>query len=199
MTDTSQSRPALPPAFIRGAPIRAADFEQIRQSVAFALGDMIGSGPGILVSRRGDRYLISAAGLGGGRGGADLGPAPWRLTGAIEGAPPAAKIRVAPGMVNNFVPTIEGVSIAAIPAPAFTVTGASGLIQIKATVDAAGAITALILESIAGPAVTPDSPTEKYKLVGAWTSADGAFTSVTSILNTNQTLYLCGGTAIWEA
>jgi hypothetical protein len=102
-------------------------------------------------------------------------------------------------MVNNFVPTIGGTSLAAVPAPAMTVTGASGIIQLKATVDGAGAITALIAENVAGPSVTADTATEKYKLVGTWTASGGVFTSVTSILNTNQTLYLCNGTAIWEA
>jgi hypothetical protein len=100
-------------------------------------------------------------------------------------------------MVNNFVPTIGGTSIAAVPAPGMTVTGASGIIQLKATVDAAGAITALIAEGVAGPAVTADTSTNKYKLVGTWTASGGAFTSVTSILNTNQTFRVCAGVAEW--
>jgi len=87
----------------------------------------------------------------------------------------------------------------AVPRPSFTVTGTSGIIQLKATVDAAGTITALILESVAGPAVTTDTATEKYKLIGTWTATAGVFTSVSSILDANQTLYLCGGTPIWEA
>lgn len=121
---------------------------------------------------------------------------PWRFIGYIDGG---AKISVAPGMVNNSVPTIGGVSLAATPAPALTVTGASGIVQLKATVDAVGTITDLIAESVAGPAVTASTTTLKYKLVGSWTASGGAFTGVTSILDRNQTLYLCNGTAIWES
>jgi hypothetical protein len=122
---------------------------------------------------------------------------PFALTGFIDTGP-TAKIRIAPGMVNNFVPTIGGTSLVAVPPPAITVTGASGIIQLKATVDGAGAITALIAEGVAGPAVTADTATEKYKLVGTWTASGGAFTSVVSILNVNQAFYLCNGTAIWD-
>lgn len=120
---------------------------------------------------------------------------PWTLAGFIEGG--SAKIRVAPGMVNNFVPIIGGTSIAAATPPALTVTGSSGIIYLKATVDAAGAITALVIQNAGS--VPADTATEKHKLIGTWTSSGGVFTSVTSILNANQTLYLCNGTAIWEA
>jgi hypothetical protein len=122
---------------------------------------------------------------------------PWFLTGQIESG--VAKIGIKPGMVNNLVPTIGGTSLVAVPPPTITVTGASGIIQLKATVDGVGAITALIAENVAGPTVTADTTTLKYKLIGTWTSDAGQFTSVNSILNTNQTLYLCNGTAIWEA
>ena len=60
MADETQTRPTLPPPFRKGAPVRASEFEQIRGAVAFALKSMIGAGPGIIVSRRGDKYLISA-------------------------------------------------------------------------------------------------------------------------------------------
>jgi hypothetical protein len=30
-------------------------------------------------------------------------------------------------------------------------------------------------------------------------ASGGVFTAVTSILNTNQTLYICNGTTIWES
>lgn len=120
---------------------------------------------------------------------------PWTLAGFIESG--SAKIRVAPGMVNNFIPTIGGTSIAAAEPPALTVTGSSGQVYLDATVDAAGAITALVIANAS--AVPSDTTTRKYKLIGTWTASGGAFTSVVSILNANQTLFLCGGTAIWEA
>lgn len=125
--------------------------------------------------------------------------APWYLAGVRDGED--LKIRVAPGMVNNFVPTIDvggtPKSLVAIPAPALTVTGSSGVVHLKATVDAAGAITTLVIESAVS--LPSDTSTLKHKIIGAWTASGGAFTSATSVLNTNQTLYLCNGTAIWEA
>ena len=125
---------------------------------------------------------------------------PWFLTGTIE-AGPVAKIYIKPGMVNNFVPTIDmsgtPKSLAAFPAPSITVTGATGIIELKATIDGAGTITALIAQNVT--TASTDTSTNKYKTIGGWTFASGAFTSVTSILNTNQTFYLCNGTAIWEA
>jgi hypothetical protein len=120
---------------------------------------------------------------------------PWFLTGTIESG--TAKISINPGLVNNFVPTIGGVSLGAFPRPTLTVTGSVGVIEIKATIDGAGIITAVIVQNVA--TATADTVTNKYKTIGGWTSASGAFTSVTSILNTNQTFYLCNGTAIWEA
>jgi len=77
------------------------------------------------------------------------------------------------------------------------VTGTTGIIQLKATVSSSGIITALIAQNVT--TLSTDTATEKYKLVGTWTASGGVFTSVTSILNTNQTLYLCVGTAIWES
>jgi len=120
---------------------------------------------------------------------------PWFLTGTVESG--TAKISINPGLVNNFVPTIGGVSLGAFPRPTLTVTGSVGVIEIKATIDGAGTITAVIVQNVA--TATADTVTNKYKTIGGWTAASGAFTSVTSILNTNQTLYLCNGTAIWES
>lgn len=122
--------------------------------------------------------------------------APFTLSGFTETDPAAAKITVAPGMVNNIVPTIGGTSLAAVPAPTITVTGASGQIWMAITVDANGTATAATISNLTS---TPaETSTVKNRLIGAWTASGGAFTSVTSILNANQTLYLCNGTAIWE-
>lgn len=120
---------------------------------------------------------------------------PWALTSLVEAG--NLNIYVLPGMVGNFVPTIGGTSIAAATPPALTVTGSAGQVYLKATVDAAGAITDLVIESASS--VPADTSTAKHKLIGTWTASGGAFTSVTSILNANQTLYLCNGVAIWEA
>lgn len=100
-------------------------------------------------------------------------------------------------MVNNAVPTIGGDSLAAVPRPELTVTGSAGVVYLRATVDAAGTITALIIDS--DSVIPTDTTADKHKLIGTWTASGGVFTSVVSILNTNQTLYICGGTAIWEA
>jgi hypothetical protein len=126
--------------------------------------------------------------------------APFTLTGIIETEPAAAKIRIHPGLVNNSIPKIVSVSLVAVPAPTITVTGSSGIIYLKATVDDAGVITDLIAANVAGDEedLPEDTATDKHRLVGTWTAASGAFTSVVSLLDRNQNLYLCGGTAIWE-
>lgn len=171
-----------------------ADLMTLRQMV---LGNRLVAAPGQVGMTSPSGSAMSPArgfrapGFTGKRGGV-----PWYLVGFIDTGP-TAKISVRPGKVNNFVPTIDGISIVAVPRPALTVTGASGIIQLRATVDAAGAITDLIIESVAGPAVTTDTTTEKYNLVGTWTSGGGVFTSVNSILNTNQTFRVCGGNAEW--
>ena len=161
------------------------------------------AGTGITITESETSRLISldssiygevSGGINGNRG--RLSRPPWFLTGQIE-AGPTAKIYIQPGMVNNFVPTIGGTSMAAYPRPSITVTGTTGIIQLKATVSSSGIITALIVQNVT--TLSTDTATEKYKLVGTWTASGGIFTSVTSILNTNQTLYLCVGTAIWES
>jgi hypothetical protein len=140
-----------------------------------------------------DDFSLNQFSSGVGSGGT------WYLSGYVESG--STKIRIRPGMVNNFIPTIDvsgtQVSIATVPAPGLVVTGTSGSVYLKSTVDTAGSITALVIESASS--VPVDTSTEKHKLLGTWTASGGAFTSVVSILNANQTLYICNGTAIWEA
>jgi len=124
---------------------------------------------------------------------------PWKLSTFVDTGP-VYKVFVRVGLVNNFIPTIDvsgtQVSLDTVPAPALVVTGASGIVYLKATVDAANLITAV--EVLNGTSTPTDTATAKHRTIGTWTIADGAFTSVSSVLNTNQTLYLCNGTAIWE-
>ena len=153
-------------------------------------------GPGVRVSRSPNGTTIDAAVTTTQVVGRSGQAAPFTLFGFTETDPAAAKITVAPGMVNNIVPTIGGTSLAAVPAPTITVTGASGQIWMAVTVDGAGDATAAV---ITNETVEPeDTDTMKHRLIGTWTASGGAFTSVTPILNANQTLYLCNGTAIWE-
>lgn len=125
---------------------------------------------------------------------------PWKLFGFIDTGP-VAKIIVRPGLVNNFIPTINvsgtPVSLDTVPSPALVVTGTSGTVYLKAAVDAAGTITAV--EVLNASTLPNDTFTAKHKRVGTWVVSGGVFTAVTSILNTNQTLYICNGTAIWES
>jgi hypothetical protein len=125
---------------------------------------------------------------------------PFKLSGLID-TNNVAKIFVKPGMVNNFIPTIKvsgiQVSLVAPSVPALVVTESNGVVYIKATVDSAGTITAIeILNALTLP---PDTLNAKYRRIGSWTSSSGQFTSILSMLNTNQTLYLCNGSAIWES
>lgn len=117
---------------------------------------------------------------------------PWYMSGFIESG--TAKITVAPGMVNNFVPTIGGVSLAAVTPPTLTVTGASGVVYLQADVSGSSIFSLIIASASTIPA---DTGSLKRKLIGTWTASGGAFTSVVSILNTNQTYRSCAGNAEW--
>ena len=125
---------------------------------------------------------------------------PWKISTFVDTGP-VYKIFVRVGLVNNFIPTINvsgtQVSLDTVPAPALVVTGTRGIVYIKASVDAAGTITAI--EVLNASTLPTDTNIAKYKIIGTWTASGGAFTTVMSILNTNQTLYLCNGLAIWEA
>ena len=180
------------PILPEGVKLRGADFNRLARAsnegrvVAVDGMESYASASGVsLFKRQGFEPKVYKANL-----------LPWRMDGFIDTGP-VAKIRVAPGMVNNFIPTIDGASLVAVPAPALTVSGASGTIYLDATVDAAGNITALIIAN--ATAIPADTSTQKRKLIGTWTASGGAFTNVASVLNANQTLYLCNGTAIWEA
>lgn len=155
----------------------------------------ISGGPGLIRSAGRNGVVLTPYNRAKPSRRAAAAPAPFALYDASSGG--TLKVGVRPGMVGNFIPTIGGTSIVAVPAPALTVTGSTGIIYLDATVDAAGAITALIIANAAS--IPADTATQKRKLVGTWTASGGAFTSVVSILDANQTLYLCNGTALWEA
>jgi len=57
---TKESNPVLPLPFQRGQALKAADLEMLRTSIAFALDGMIGAGPGLLIGKRGSKWIISA-------------------------------------------------------------------------------------------------------------------------------------------
>lgn len=120
--------------------------------------------------------------------------APFKLVDVSTTGPDAAKVSVVYGTVNNFVPTIGGVSIFTTPAPTLTVV--TGTVYLDATVDGAGAVTAVI---IANAATTPaDTTTHKYKTLGSVTVTSNAVTAIAQSVITSLNLYLCNGTAIWE-
>lgn len=115
----------------------------------------------------------------------------------------AAKVTAAYGTVTgygvNLVPTIGGVSIAALPAPELTVV--TGTVYLKATVDAAGTPTALVIENAA---TTPtDTETEKHREITAVTVATVEGVSNVTVtspqsVQTALNFFLCEGSAIWE-
>jgi len=125
---------------------------------------------------------------------------PFKLSGLID-TNRVAKIFVKPGMVNKFIPTIKvsgtELSLAAFPAPALVVTGATGIVYLKASVDGAGSITELQVFNAA--TIPPDTLNAKYRPIGSWTISNGEFTSISSILNTNQTLFICNEMPIWTS
>jgi hypothetical protein len=118
---------------------------------------------------------------------------PFFLEGFIESGD--AKIYVRPGLVNNLIPTIGGVDIDAIDVPSITVSGTTGQIWAQAIL-VSDVVISVALANLTSPPT--DDATHKHRLIGTWDSADSKFTEVTSIINTNQTLYICRTSAIWE-
>ncbi len=120
----------------------------------------------------------------------------WKMSGLIVSGD--ARIYIRPGLVNSSIPTISGTSLAAVTQPFLVVTGSAGIVYLKLTHDSAGTITDLIVESAASvPADTTTGTLTKHRSLGPWTSSGGVFTSVVSLLNTNQTFRLCAGAAEW--
>lgn len=118
---------------------------------------------------------------------------PFRVIDAST-SDPAAKVTVYYGTVNNFVPTIGGTSIFDPNPPALTVV--TGTVYLDATVDAAGLITNLVISNAAS---TPaDTATNKYRTLASVTVTSNAVTAIGQSATSSLTLYLCGGTAIWE-
>lgn len=132
-----------------------------------------------------------------GGGGATIIP-PFTPEDASEGE--TLKISFTPGLVDRFIPTIDGVSLASFtgapPAPPkITVAGAEGQVWIKNTLDAAGTITESIIET--GAALPADTETIAYRPLATFTTDEGAFTSLVGLLNTNQNHKRCGGVSTW--
>jgi len=124
----------------------------------------------------------------------NLAQHPFRIVNASTSTP-AAKVRVIYGTVNNFVPTIGGVSLFTTPPPTLTVV--TGTVYLDATVDGVGVVTAVIISNAAS---TPsDTTTRKYKTIGSVTVTSNAVTAISQSVKTSLTLYLCNGTAIWES
>lgn len=181
MSDPSRLLPA-------GAKPRGADLNSLRAQV---LSQRVTGSAGTLASQFSGGSTLAALGLP---------PAirrtpvyPFRVFDASTSAP-AAKVTVYYGEVNNFVPTIGGISIFSTTPPALTVI--SGTVYLDATVDAAGTVTALVISNAAS---TPaDTTTNKYRTLASVTVASNAVTAIGQSVTSSLMLYVCGGTAIWE-
>jgi hypothetical protein len=107
------------------------------------------------------------------------------------------KITVSPGLVDNIVPTIDSDFLVSLPAPKLTLTGENGEIWLKNTLDARGVITESIFQSGDEMPEDDEDGDFAYRLVGTFTSTDGAFTSLVSLLTTNQNHRRCNGSSTW--
>jgi hypothetical protein len=173
MSNEPNTRPSLPPAFARGQTLRAIDLEGIRQGVAFALSKMIGAGPGILVSRRGDRYLISAQRQSGN------GTARTFLVAGNA----TADLTISPGAINNI--TYAGGTITA-PAD-------GDKIYIDATISGT-TVTAVTVSKAAS--VPADTTTHLYTLLATVAVASSIATPTPVAWNYSQ-LQICAGQGLW--
>jgi hypothetical protein len=150
----------------------------------------LNAGVNVLIDEGPEGFTITGTATGDGGSSPDL---PFQLTGFIEAD--TAYISCTPGLIDDIVPTMGGISLLNLPAPKIAVTGASGVLWVKNTLDAAGVITASIIE--AGSAMPANSSVLAYRMLGSFTSASGQFTSVVSLLHTNQAHRRCNGSSTW--
>jgi hypothetical protein len=207
MSDAAETRPQLPAPFARGQRLLASNLEAVRQSVAFALRDMIGSGPGILISRRGDRYLISAQ-----RQSASSAtpPAPFTLYDASTsaGSPPTTtlKVGITPGLVNGISPSTSGGLLSAIPPPLETITSTTHFwVRVVATFGTPDSYVVTIATDTAADAygdddevITSTGFTSYWYLGYAWVSS-GAISEIVSEVKTNLGCETGGTFNLWWA
>lgn len=117
---------------------------------------------------------------------------------AVDGV---AAVTFEPGIIISggvsISPTVGGGSpMATVPRPQLTIT-TSGTIYLEATMDGAGNATAIDTKNAA---TTPASTATLRRLTIANVTLAGSVVTVTSRpVRESRTLYLCNGTAIWEA
>lgn len=194
---SDERRPILPAPFERGQVLRAADLESVRQAVAFALGKMIGAGPGILVSRRGDKYLISAQR----RQGAPRSP--FEIYTVNDGTDISFGVRA--GLANGQTPTLGGDPLTDNPAPLVVIT-ASRAIWIKCVAtfgspdtyvftieNTADLSTVPTAEAISGTGFT------SCLALGEITIASGVVTGITQLVQSNLGVESYGNINNWWA
>lgn len=110
----------------------------------------------------------------------------------------SAKVTFEPGTVLSGVeisPTVAGTPIATVPRPELTIT-TSGVIYLEATVDAAGALTAVELKNAA--ALPADTSTLKRRTTANVTLAAGVIAVTARPVRTSLNFYMCNGVPIWE-
>lgn len=105
-----------------------------------------------------------------------------------------AKVKFAYGTVGNASPTFGGNPVNPTSGEATVSNGDK--VYLDATVDGTGVVTALI--ATRASSVPADTSTHKYKLLFEVAVSGGAVTSIGQSVNTNLSLFLCNGNAIWE-
>lgn len=110
------------------------------------------------------------------------------------------KLIFEPGIITNagrnISPTVGGgATMASLPRPELTVT-TTGTAYLEATVDGAGAATAIDTKNAA---TTPtDTATLKHLTLATVTLTAGVVTVTDRPVRESRSLYLCNGTAIWD-
>ncbi len=111
-----------------------------------------------------------------------------------------ATVSFEPGVITNagrnISPTVGGgATMATLPRPELTIT-TTGTVYLEATVDGAGAATAIDTKNAA---TTPtDTSTLKHLTLATVTFTSGVVTVTSRPVRESRPLYVCNGTAIWH-
>jgi len=171
----TEKQPVLPSPFVAGATARAADMEAMRQAVAFALGSMIGSGPGILISKRGGKFLISAENQNGGGG-------TYKTFYARKNG--TADVVVSAGAMGSVV----------VPETTITAPTDGDLIWLWVEIDAGGIVTDAEVRS--GSSIPADTETEGHKPLASVAVASSIATPTPVSWNWTD-VQVCAGVWLW--
>lgn len=162
------------------------------------------AGPGIIISSGPGGPVFRLSGVRPDKRSASL-PHPFQLRGFVtpepyaEGAIFKGEVAVYPGIVDNIIPTLDGVPLTGMPS--LNVTGEMGWIWIECQLNQRGKVVSAKIQQ--GKIFPPDSIDKAHRMLGVFTASApifeqaGVFTSLFSLLRHNQSHVRCAGVSSW--